>query len=85
MAIDTAEKRKSIAGIPTGWGVTSNATPDAEWRAEVGWAYSGISYGAAVSDSPIAKLCISDRPATTLVTTDRAATNLTITDRTYGC
>lgn len=47
MAIDTAEKRRSVSGI--GWlipGVTPNATPDAEWRQEAGWSYSGISASA---------------------------------------
>ena len=41
MAIDTAEKRKSISFltniVP---GVTSNATKDAEWRAESGYGYA---------------------------------------------
>lgn len=43
MAINTAEKRKSISGI---WGlmpgVTPNAAKDGEWRQESGWSYSGI-------------------------------------------
>lgn len=43
MAIDTAEKRKSISGIaliiP---GVTPNSSKDQEWRQESGWSYSGI-------------------------------------------
>lgn len=45
MAIDTAEKRKSIAGLHLyagGPGVTNNATKDQEWRQEVGYLYSGI-------------------------------------------
>ena len=44
--IDTAEKRRSVSGIwlPLLPGVTPNATPDAEWRAEAGWSYSGITY-----------------------------------------
>ncbi len=44
MAIDSAEKRKSISGInyfcP---GVTPNSSQDAEWRQEVGYSYSGIA------------------------------------------
>lgn len=44
MAIDTAEKRKSISGvglmIP---GVTPNSSKDAEWRQQSGWSYSGIA------------------------------------------
>lgn len=45
MAIDTAEKRKSISGIviPLIPGVTPNAGKDAEWRQEAGWSYSGIA------------------------------------------
>lgn len=44
MAIDNAEKRKSISGIWMGLpGVTSNAAKDAEWRLQVGWSYSGIT------------------------------------------
>ena len=46
MAIDNAEKRKSVSGIafliP---GVTSNASKDQEWRQESGWSYSGILAG----------------------------------------
>lgn len=46
MAIDTAEKRRSISGIPfiPLWpGVTPNASKDGEWRQQVGWGYSGIT------------------------------------------
>jgi hypothetical protein len=43
MAIDTAEKRRSISGIqlliP---GVTPNAAKDVEWRYESGWNYMGL-------------------------------------------
>ena len=45
MAIDTAEKRKSISGIPfflVGPGVTNLAVEDQEWRQEVGYSYNGI-------------------------------------------
>jgi hypothetical protein len=45
VAIDTAEKRRSVAGIPffpLGPGVTPNASKDQEWRLEAGWSYSGI-------------------------------------------
>src|SRR5687767_15295032 len=46
MAIDTAEKRKSISGIPFLIpGVTPNASKDQEWRQESGWSYSGILAG----------------------------------------
>jgi len=44
MAIDTAEKRRSISGTGTGIpGVTPNSSKDAEWRAQSAWNYSGIT------------------------------------------
>jgi hypothetical protein len=46
MAIDTAEKRRSVAGLPfhpLGVGVTPNASKDIEWRQQAGWGYSGIA------------------------------------------
>ena len=46
MAIDSAEKRRSAAGFGfflLGPGVTPNTDKDAEWRAQAGWGYSGIS------------------------------------------
>lgn len=45
MAIDTAEKRRSVAGTCFRYGapgVTPNATHDQEWRQEAGFSYSGI-------------------------------------------
>ena len=47
MAIDTAEKRRSISGIvlPLIPGVTPNSAQDIEWRQEAGWSYSGIVAG----------------------------------------
>lgn len=44
MAINTAEKRKSISGINkiNGPGVTPNVSQDQEWRQESGFGYSGI-------------------------------------------
>ena len=49
MAIDSAEKRRSISGIQHFLipGVTPNASKDQEWRQESGWSYSGILAGAA--------------------------------------
>lgn len=58
MSIDTAEKRRSIVGILTGFmpvGVTPNASKDVEWRQQVGWGYSGILPGGAVA--AIARKC----------------------------
>lgn len=45
MAIDTEEKRRSAAGVPFAplFGLTPNASKDAEWRQQVAWSYSGIS------------------------------------------
>lgn len=44
MAIDSAEKRLSISGIPIFLpGVTPNASQDQEWRQEAGWSYLGIA------------------------------------------
>lgn len=48
MAIDTAEKRRSAAGVPfvvLGPGVTPNAAKDQEWRQQSAWSYSGILVG----------------------------------------
>jgi hypothetical protein len=44
MAIDTAEKRRSLSGIQWSMmpGVTMNAAKDREWRQESGWGYPGI-------------------------------------------
>ena len=45
MAINSAEKRKSISGIHMNIcpGVTPNSGKDAEWRQESGFSYSGIA------------------------------------------
>lgn len=46
MAIDTREKRQSVAWLVTGLGapsVTPNASKDQEWRQQAGWGYSGIA------------------------------------------
>lgn len=46
MAIDSAEKRRSIVGIWTSFmpvGVTPNVSRDVEWRQESGWGYPGIA------------------------------------------
>lgn len=53
MAIDSAQKRKSISGIFGGLpGVTPDATPDSAWRQSAGWSYAGIAAGAPVSLAP---------------------------------
>jgi len=51
MAIDSAEKRRSVVGVGF-WlygpnGVTPNVAKDAEWRQQVGNGYSGIAASAA--------------------------------------
>lgn len=46
MAIDTAQDRRSVAGVhlqPAGPGVTPDATPGLEWRQEAGYGYSGVA------------------------------------------
>ena len=51
MAIDTAEKRRAVAGIafiPLGPNVTPNISKDVEWRQQVAWSYSGIAPDAPV-------------------------------------
>ncbi len=52
MAIDTAEKRKSISGIHMNIcpGVTPNSGKDAEWRQESGFSYSGIAAAAPITE-----------------------------------
>ena len=52
MAIDNAEKRKSVAGIPFHifLGVTNNASKDQEWRQQAAWGYSGIAADAPSAD-----------------------------------
>lgn len=53
MAIDTAAKRKSLAGvigyIIGGPGVTNNATHNLAWRQQAGYGYSGIPASGAVA------------------------------------
>lgn len=50
MAIDTAEKRRSVSGV---WltlpGVTPQSLKDGEWRQESGWSYAGILAGEEVA------------------------------------
>lgn len=53
MAIDSAEKRRSIAHIARRWsgaGVTPNTAKDVEWRQEAGRGYPGIEPS---GDAPI--------------------------------
>lgn len=51
MAIDTAEKRRSISGVslPLIPGVTPDALKDQEWRQSSGWGYTGIPAGPPVT------------------------------------
>ena len=56
MAINTAEKRRSISGVPFflgGPGVTPNALKDAEWRQESCYSYSGILVAAPPAPPPV--------------------------------
>ncbi len=55
MAIDTAEKRRSVSGLQQTQiaGVTSNATKDQEWRQEVGWSYPAILAAGAAPLGPL--------------------------------
>lgn len=49
MAIDSAAKRRSAAGVGfflVGPGVTPDATPDQFWRQSAAWSYGGILAGA---------------------------------------
>lgn len=51
MPIDTAEKRRSAAGVPSlpvGPGVTPDASQDEAWRQQAGWGYSGIPTSAPI-------------------------------------
>lgn len=69
MAIDSAEKRKSLAGIITSMppGVTPNASKDAEWRQEAGWGYPGIAAGGVVEQAASVSSNWLRRPAGRLV------------------
>lgn len=54
MAIDTAEKRRNIAGLYTGFhpvAVNPNASKDVEWRQQAGWGYSGILPGGTIVET----------------------------------
>ena len=45
MAIDSAEKRRSAAGVaflPLTPGVTPNAAKDVDWRQQAAWSYGGV-------------------------------------------
>jgi hypothetical protein len=51
MAIDTAAKRRNVAGLGFwlfGPGVTPDATPGVDWRQAVGWGYLGIEAAGSV-------------------------------------
>lgn len=56
MAIDNAEKRRAVAGVPflpLGPGLTANATKDVEWRTQAAWSYSGLAAFTAGGLGPI--------------------------------
>jgi hypothetical protein len=56
MAIDSAEKRRSVAGVPffIFLGVTPNVAKDLEWRQQAAWGYSGIAVGEGVPGGAVA-------------------------------
>ena len=55
MAIDSAEKRKSISGVNYfNPGVTPNSGQDQEWRQESGYSYSGIAAGSPAGGPAVA-------------------------------
>lgn len=61
MAIDSAEKRKSISGMAILMpGITPNSLKDQEWRQESGWNYSGIAAGGLILKTVIDGLFIFD-------------------------
>ena len=70
MAIDSAEKRRSVAGIPffLGLGVTPNASQDQEWRQQADWSYSGIL--ADVPSVPVSAPAGVYRPRSGVASTD---------------
>lgn len=83
MAIDTAEKRRSVAGIPffpLGPGVTPNASPDQEWRQQVGWGYSGILAAEAVVAVIGSVVEIVDSAAFVVALTDSSAYSVELTE-----
>lgn len=46
MAIDNAEKRRSVSGVgfvPLLPGVTPTAAKDTDWRQQSAWSYSGVA------------------------------------------
>lgn len=55
MAIDTAQKRRSVAGNSRRWraaGVTPQAAKSAAWRRDAGRTYSGNTAGYTPSSAP---------------------------------
>jgi hypothetical protein len=54
MAIDTAEKRRSVSGVgflPLIPGVTPELSKDVDWRQQAGWSYSGVAVDGEVADT----------------------------------
>ena len=68
MAIDSALKRRSAAGLPglpLGPGVTPDAARPLAWRQSAGWGYAGIAAGAAAVLVPVASRTLANlRPRT---------------------
>lgn len=78
----TAEERRSAAGVPFGWGVTPNASPDAEWRQQVAGGYSGILAGAAVIEHTAACLHVAAGVVTQVDLAIRALYSVAVTSET---
>lgn len=91
MAIDTAEDRRSVAGVSVGWGITPNTLKDAEWRQQVAWNYSGIALAEEEEDVPgcvhiesevVTNILITSRNVYYVGVSDQPATEVQITSET---
>lgn len=54
MAIDTDRKRRSVAGISVGWGMTPDSGHGDAWRLEVAWNYDGLDVAVVIPPLPVA-------------------------------
>lgn len=86
MAIDSREKRRSIAGIHLNVvpGVTPTAGKDAEWRQESGFGYPGIPAGGLAAgkisialSAKVPTTTVSSRQPTTTISAKGPTTTIT--------